>query len=138
MASLLTTEQISAGETALIGNRLTLSQVDDLLSIFRGYLGAIANNYPLESTFTNLEDTVSSNRCAKLAACLLLWQDNQFDVSGFVATNANKTGFTDSTPGENYEIFKYAFGMFWTLPDRFLNSNQRQFNSSQGVSQKLW
>lgn len=94
---ILTAEQITAGAATLSSNKLKESQVDDLISISRFYLGRFASNYALRSTFEGLTDTVTSNRCAKLAACLLLWQENQFDVSGFAATNANREGYYDST-----------------------------------------
>jgi hypothetical protein len=122
---ILTSAEITAGAGTLSGGKLKASQVEDLVSTFRSYLGSLAGNYALKPTFEALTDTADSNKAAKLAACLLRWQDNAFDVSAFAATNANRTGFTDSTPGENFEIFKYAFGLFWDFPieleNRWLN-----------------
>ncbi len=132
---LLTDDQISAGSLTLLNGKLQPSQVDDLISIWRSYLGTLASNYQLLTTLEALDDTGNTRkRAAKLAACLLLWQDNQFDVSGFAATAANKSGFNDSGPGENYEIFKYAFGLFWDIPVELeikFNSNSSGGGSSK-------
>jgi hypothetical protein len=142
MPLLLTKSQIDAGSeaVALTDNKLTADQISDLVSIFRGYLGPLFDLYPVESTLAAEQDTAGSAlRCAKLAACLGLFQENQFTPqSGFAATNANRTGFTYSLHGEVYEVFKYAFGLFWTIPAEL----ELQFNalskrsggtSSQGV-----
>lgn len=117
---LLTKEQIDAGSLAIANNdnQLTESMISDLVSIFRGYLGVLADRYPLESTLRAEQDTAGGAlRCAKLAACLTLFQDLQFTpASGFAPTVANRTGFNYSLDGEVYEIFKYAFGLFWNIP----------------------
>lgn len=137
---LLTSDQITAGAATLSGNKLKSSQIDDLVSIWRGYLGGLASNYALVSTLENQEDDADSNRCAKLAACLLLWQDVQFDVTAFSATNANRTGFTDSTEKERYEIFLYTFGLFWDIPSSLIAKTIGQnayFPSSQYISKRI-
>lgn len=136
---LLTTEQINDGAAQVAGhdNKLTVSMVFDLLSIFRGYLGPLADGYDIEGTLTAEQDTpTSAQRCAKLAACLTLFQENQFTpASGFAPTVANRTGFNYSMDGEVYEIFKYAWGLFWDLPKemelRFQSANAGS-RSSEG------
>jgi hypothetical protein len=140
----LTAEQIQAGEATLTGDagdrRLKVSQVDDLLSIFRKYLRVYAGNYPLRTTFEVLrDDGEENNKCAKLAACLLLWQDVQFDVSEFAATNANRTGYTDSTVKERFDIFEYAFCLFWDLPSGVSSgaAGSSSYSSSDGFTQKF-
>lgn len=133
MGLLLTTEQIDAGAEAIVNNnnRLTASMVEDLLSIFRGYLGSLAANYDLKTTLENEQDANGgSQKCAKLAACLFLFQENQFTPeSGFAPTVANRTGFNYSMHGEVFEIFKYAFGLFWDIPPELVN----KFNKSSGA-----
>lgn len=133
---ILTSVQITAGATTLVDAKLKPSQIDDLVSIFRGYLGKSATDYTLVSTFESQTDTLTSNRCAKLAACLNLWQENQFDVSGFAATAASRQGYFDSTDEENFRIFVYAFGLFWDLPfeisSRFLKGGSSG-STSQGA-----
>lgn len=122
---LLTTDQLEAGLSTLNNGKLLLSQVDDLTSIFRGFLGELADNYPIRQTLTLEDDTTSggARRAEKLAACLLLFQDNQFTPeSGFAPTAANRTGFNYSMDGEVFEIFKYAFGLYWNLPVEFTNA----------------
>jgi len=120
MAFLLTPEQIEAAKANVFqhDNKLTASEVSDLVSIFRGFLGVLADNYTLESTLTAEQDTENGAlRCVKLAACLALFQDNQFTPkSGFASGTGNRTGFNYSMDGEVYEIFKYAFGLFWPIP----------------------
>ena len=137
----LTAEQIEAGAATLSNlQKLKGSQIDDILSIWRGFLGNLASNYPLRSTLENVQDDAENNRAAKLAACLLLWQDVQFDVTAFVATNANRTGFTDSAIGERYDIFLYTFGLFWDIPSSLLKTLTGQnsnFASSQTVSRRI-
>lgn len=136
---LLTTDQINQGSAAIAnnGNKLTVSMVSDLVSIFRGYLGPLADNYDIETTLLAETDTqTGALRCAKLAACLFLFQENQFTpASGFAPTVANRTGFNYSLDGEVYEIFKYAFGLFWDIPKelelRFQNASAR-FTSTEG------
>jgi len=140
MGGLLTQEQIDAGAATLAGGKLRQSQVDDILSIWRGYLGGLASSYSLSSTLSGAQDDAVSNKCAKLAACLQLWQDVQFDVSAFAATNANRTGFTDSTKDERYEIFLYSFGLFWDIPSSLASkvSGPNVSNaSSQYLGQKI-
>jgi hypothetical protein len=140
----LTGEQIEAGANTLVGDtgdrRLKVSQVDDLMSIFRKYLKNYASNYPLRPTFESLrDDDIENNKCAKLAACLMLWQDVQFDVSSFEATNSNKTGYKDSTILERFDIFEYAFCLFWDMPSVISANglNQSSFSSSDGFTQRV-
>lgn len=134
----LTDEQIQAGADNLTGGKLKASQVDDLVSICRKYLKGYASNYPLRSTFENLQDDLNNNRCAKLSACLMILQDVQFDNSAFAATNANRTGFTDSTLAERYDVFEYFFGLFWDIPLAISNSFQLQTSSTQGISKRVY
>jgi hypothetical protein len=140
----LTAEQITAGETTLAGDagdrRLKVSQIDDLMAIFRKYLKNLTGNYPLRKTFEDLrDDGDENNRCAKLAACLLLWQDVQFDNSAFAATNANRTGYTDSTLAERFDIFEYAFCLFWDMPSGVSSgaNGSIAYGSSDGFTQKF-
>lgn len=140
MALYLTDAQIAAGAESLTDNKLTADQIDDLISIFRKYLKHLATNYALRTTFEALTDTATSKRAAKLAACLLLWQDVQFDNSAFAATNANRTGYTDSTIAERYDIFEYAFGLFWDLPANLpgaSGSSSLMSGSSDGFFQRF-
>lgn len=135
MSLLLSKEQIDAGSQVVFlnDNKLTASQITDLLSIFRGYLGPLAAQYPLRATLEAEQDTQNGDqRCAKLVACLTLFQENQFTpASGFAPTVANRTGFNFSADGEVYEFFKYAFGLFWDIPAEL----ELKFNSlSQGGS----
>src|SRR6476661_5701487 len=139
MAQLLTKAQIDAGSAVVAqnDNKLTASQVADLVSIFRGYLGSLAANYSIRATLEAEQDIDGGDlRCAKLAACLALFQENQFTpASGFAATNANRTGFTYSLDGEVYETFKYAFGLFWDLPPELeirFNNSRTGGKSAQG------
>ena len=138
----LTADQVTKGEETLLGSagsrRLKISQVDDLMSIFRKYLKHLATNYPIRATFEQLrDDGVENNKCAKLAACLLLWQDVQFDNSAFAATNANRTGFTDSTIQERFDIFEYAFCLFWDLPSNLsANGGLGNYRSSDGFTDR--
>lgn len=135
---MLTAEQITAGALLLTDNKLTESQVDDIVSIWRIYLGNLASGYSLRSTLEAQTDTVTSKKCAKLAACLTLWQDVQFDVSGFAATNASRNGYFDSTERERKEIFLYSFGLFWEIPQSLLASlNQGWTASSQGFANRV-
>jgi hypothetical protein len=121
MALLLTTDQIDAAAATLVtsDNKLTAGMVSDLVSIFRGYLGPLASSYTLKDTLAAQQDLQENDEriAAKLAACLALFQENQFTPeSGFAPTAANRTGFNYSLDGEVYEIFKYAFGLLWDIP----------------------
>lgn len=137
---LLTTEQITDAKAIIANtnNRLTASQVTDLVSIFREYLGAsLSQKYSLKTTLESEVDVANGEeKCAKLVACLFLWQENQFGNGGFAPTAANRTGFNYSISEEGFRIFKYAFGLFWDIPDglanRFLASNSSGF-SEQGT-----
>jgi hypothetical protein len=107
------------------------------MSIFRKYLKTLATNYPLRSTFENLvDDNVENNKASKLAGALLLWQDLQFDVSAFAATNSNRTGFTDSSLLERYDIFEYCFGLFWDLPSTLSLYSSSRYGSTQGFFER--
>jgi len=133
MASLLSKDQIDAGSLAVFnnGNKLTDDMVDDLVSIYRGYLGELFDNYDVEATLKAETDSALRKRCAKLAACLLYFQENQFTpASGFAPTLANRTGFNYSMDGEIYEVFKYAFGLFWNIPKEL----ELRFNNMAGNS----
>lgn len=113
--------------------------MSDLLSIFRGYLGELESDYSIQATLeAQDDDTDPSQKCAKLMACLALWSENQFtpSVAGFAPTAANRTGFVYSLEGENFEIFKYAFGLFWSLP-RGLGSSSNQRVSTQGTFRRM-
>lgn len=138
MNRLLTDEQIAVGDESLENGRLSPTMIMDLVSIFRGYLSELADKYPLEATFTaeNDNDGLGRQRCAKLAACLAVFNENQFTPqSGYAPTNANRTGFNYSMDGEVFEVFKYAFCLFWALPRQFQNNFQngsRSQTSAQG------
>lgn len=121
ISNLLTEEQITFAKTTLIDNKLKPTQIEDLLSIFREFLGYLAENYQIEKTLTDCQDVNGSEKCAKLSACLMLWQDNQFSNGGFAPTLANRTGFNFSIDVEDYRIFKYAFGLFWNVPQELEN-----------------
>lgn len=126
MSLLLTDEQLAAGSATLNSGQLTPSQVSDLVSIFRGYLGKLAPNYPIQAALASENDTTSGGwqRCAKLAACLVLFQENQFTPdSGIAATRTEGVNF--SADGEVFEIFKYAFGLFWDIPKELWNKYNR-------------
>jgi hypothetical protein len=138
-SNILTPEQITAGNATLQDNKLLLTQVEDLLSMFREFLNHLAENYPIEATLKAETDTGGSQKCAKLAACLLLWQDNQFANGGLEATRT--VGVNFSIDVEDYRIFKYAFGLFWSLPiemeNRFVKlGNNRQSQSGEFIN--LW
>lgn len=133
---MLTKEQMVAGLASLEEGKLSPSAIGDLVSIFRGYLSDLFANYSIESTFQNEDDNdgLGAQRCQKLAAVLLLFQENQFTpAAGFSATSSD--GFNYSLDGENFELFKYAFGLFWELPKAFQSPFQNAFNrrtSAQG------
>lgn len=140
---LLTKTQIDEAKADVFGNdpknRLSPAQVSDLVSIFRGYLSELVDSYSydLENTFLNEVDTADGPlRATKLAACLKIFQENQFTpASGFAPTAANRTGFNYSLDGEVFEVFKYAFCLFWNWPVEFENRFKRSssaFVSSQG------
>lgn len=140
-ASLLSKDQVDAGSEAIFqnGNKLTESMIIDLISIFRGYLGSLYDDYPIETTLrAEIDVEFGPKKCAKLAACLLKFQDEQFTpASGFAPTVANRTGFNYSMDGEVYEVFKYAWGLFWNIPQeleiRFQNNGALRFRGSEGV-----
>lgn len=124
---LLSQDQLAAGKISLNDGKLHSSQVSDLISIFRGYLGGLADGYAMKATLEAEDDNdgLGQRRCEKLAACLILFQENQFTpASGFAPTAANRTGFNYSLDGEVFEIFKYCFGLFWNLPKDFTNPFQ--------------
>lgn len=127
----LSSEAIQAGALTLENNKLKPSQIEDLVSVFRGYLDELAENYDLETDLGVLTDSANSNRCAKLAAYLLSLQDNEFDNGGFSATNANRSGFNYSIDEENFLRFRYAFGLLYTIPRELAN---RYRKSSQGMT----
>jgi hypothetical protein len=129
----LTDEQIENGADSLEDNKLTPSQVEDIVSIFRGFLWDLADNYELEETLTALEDSASVKTCAKLAACLQLFNEEiAFDNGGFAATLANKTGFNYSLDTQEFKIFKYAFGLLWTVPIDIGQMGASSGHSEQG------
>lgn len=137
---ILTTEQLNDAKAIIANtnNRLTASQVTDLVSIFREYLGgSLSQKYSLKATLESEVDITDGNdKCAKLVACLFLWQENQFGNGGFAPTAANRTGFNYSISIEGFRIFKYAFGLFWDIPDglhnEYLSSNASGY-SEQGT-----
>lgn len=126
----LTAEAIQAGAETLESNKLKPSQIDDLVSTFRGYLDELADNYDLETDLGLITDTATSNRAAKLAAYLLTLQDNDFANGGFAATNANRSGFNYSINEAMFDRFKYAFGLLYTIPKELAN---RYRQGSQGL-----
>ncbi len=114
----LDADQITAGAASLTDNKLTDSQVEDIVSVFRGFLLDLADYYELTETLEELEDSETKKTCAKLAACLQLFNEEiGFDNGGFAATLANKTGFNFSIDTQEFKIFKYAFGLLWTVPN---------------------
>lgn len=133
----LTKAQIDEGADTLDNGTLRADQVSDLLSTFRGYLGPLAADYAIKSTLEDLTDDATVSTAAKLAACLKLWQDNQFAQGGFAATNANRKGFVDDWERENFLIFKYAFGLLFDFPPelefKYLTGNANIGGSSQGT-----
>jgi hypothetical protein len=135
---ILTTEQLNDAKAiiATSNNRLTASQVTDLVSIFREYLGeSLSKKYSLKTTLeAEIDITNGDEKCAKLVACLFLWQENQFGNGGFAPTAANRTGFNYSIGEEGFRIFKYAFGLFWDIPDGL--SNRFLSSTAQGVSEQ--
>lgn len=136
MSFLLTEEQLATAAGALEQGKLSAAHIDDLLAVFRGYLGGLAVNYSIRSTFEaeDDDDGLGRRRCEKLVACLSLFQENQFTPeSGFAPTAANRTGFIYSMDGEVFEIFKYAFCLFWDWPAEFGN----KFQPSRGVRKSL-
>lgn len=137
----LTAAQITAGAETLVDDKFKLSQIDDLVAIFRNYLGGdqTVSTSTIRSTFEALTDDATNNKCAKLAACLNLWSENQFDVSGFAATGASRQGYYDSTAAENFEIFKYAFALFWDLPYSVISrfSGLSRMPSTQGLMERI-
>lgn len=132
----LTDEQLTAGASVLVNNKLTNSQVEDLTSIFRGFLSELANDYSIKPTLEGLEDSTEIKTCAKLSACLLMFQDIGFDNGGFAPTNANRTGFNTSVDMEEYKTFRYAFGLLWSIPkqldNQFLGGVSRRRTTVQG------
>lgn len=138
----LTSEQIQLGANALSSWKLKQGQVDDLVSVFRGYLCELADDYELEATFSAETDTAGRNRAAKLSACLILLQDNEFINGGFAPTNANRTGLNYSIDRTNYDIFRYMMGLFWTIPsaldNRWLNGNAVSNIPTYGRVIKEW
>lgn len=139
MPLLLSEEQLAAGEASLKQGKLTPSQIVDLVSIFRGFLNELADNYTIQATLEAADDKDGFERqqCAKLSACLVLFQENQFTPeSGFAPTVSNRTGFNYSLDGEVFEIFKYCFGMFWPIPkelsNKFMSGAGRSGSSVQG------
>lgn len=137
----LTAEAVSAGADTLESNKLKPSQIEDLVSVFRGYLGSLADEYDdFSDKLASLTDSATSNTCAKLAAFLLVLQPNGFDNGGFAATNANRSGFNYSIDEANFLAFKYAFGLLYTIPDQLVNPFQSIKNiqkPSWGISQRI-
>lgn len=132
---LLTTEQLAAGLATLVNHKLTKAMVDDLVAIFRGFLGDLEANYPISATLTAEDDNdgLGARRCEKLAACLLLFQENQFTPeSGFAPTAANRTGFNYSLDGEVFQTFLYCFGLFWPVPRQLADNKSTRRGSAQG------
>lgn len=137
----LSSAQISAGANTLDANKLKPSQVDDLVSVFRDFLGSLAADYSVRSDLEALTDTPTSNRCAKFAAYLILLQDAEFGNGGFAATNANRTGFNYSIDQENYLMFRYFFGLLYDIPDELDNrwiSGKGTSKPMDGLVTKVW
>lgn len=146
----LTTAAIQAGNADLAVDltdntlkKLKPTHIEDLVSIFRGYLGDLADNYALETTLKNARDKQDeSEKCAKLVACLALFQDSEVGGNGgFAPTVANRSGFNYSIDQDKYNVFRYAFGLFWTVPpeldNQFMKAGSRRRTSTQGTTTYL-
>lgn len=123
----LSAEEIKAAANTLdkstegVG-KLKPSQIDDLISFFREYLSGLdEDGYKFTDTLQALQDTDEGGKCAKLAACLVRIQDNEFMNGGLAATNANRSGLNYSIDEENFKIFRYAFGLLWKLPTELVS-----------------
>ena len=122
----LSDEELQTATDSLVNSKLSVSQIEDLISFFRIFLNELASNYSMNEVLTALEDDANSLTCAKLVACLNRWNEIEFDDGGFAPTNANRTGFNASVDVQEFKIFKYAFTLLWDLPAELNNKNLRK------------
>ena len=116
----------------LVNSKLTVAQVQDIVSFFRVFLVELAENYSIKSTLEGLEDDTENKTCAKLLCCLKRWNELQFDNGGFAPTNANRTGFNASIDVEEFKVFRYGFTLLWDLPSSLSGSGSKRRTTQQG------
>lgn len=139
----ITAEEIkAAADTLTSDGKLKPSQIDDLISFFREYLSGLdEDGYDFDATLSALQDTDEGGKCAKLAACLIRIQDNEFMNGGLAATNANRSGLNYSIDEENYKIFRYAFGLLWKLPTELVSNyvlGARRVTANSGKVNRIY
>ena len=130
-------DELATATGNLVNSKLTVAQVQDIVSFFRIFLAELASNYSIQSTLEGLEDDTDNKTCAKLLACLTRWNDLQFDNGGFAPTNANRTGFNASIDVEEFKIFRYGWTLLWDLPSNLVSLNGNRRRTTQQGSFKL-
>lgn len=139
---MLTEAQVTAGTARLLNGKLKASDIESLLSIFRGFLGSLETGYSynLESVFTALDDTAGQKKtAAKLAACLTLTEEIQFGVSALKPINSRNNSIDYSEKEERYAIFLYAFGLLFPIPLELseFNDNRRTHRAGYGYAKQI-
>lgn len=106
-----------AGTARLINGKLTLTDVDSLVSTFRLLLGPLetTGNYNLEADLISLDDTGNDRkRAAKMAACLVRLINEDFGV-------ADLTGELQNSDEEQRNLFTlFAFSILYPIPAELL------------------
>ncbi|MGB4824928.1 MAG: hypothetical protein WBP82_08505 [Leuconostoc mesenteroides] len=105
----------SAAATRLSSGKLTLSDVDELVSAFRTVLGSLEEKYvrfhDLVSDIEALDDTTDARKKArKMAACLIRLKNEDFGVATILSI--------DNSDEEQRKLFiVFALGLLYKIPD---------------------
>lgn len=111
---MLTSAQISAGTARLTSGKLTQSDVDQLVSVFRMFFGSLETkySYEFESKLEALDDTGNTElKTAQVAACIIKMEELGFGV-------ASLTGSVNYKEKDEYwQYVLIAFTKIYPLPD---------------------
>lgn len=129
----------SAADIRLVNDKLTGSDVDDLVSAFRSVLGTLETKYSrfndMSGDLESLDDSVNTRKLArKMAAYLLRLKNEDFGVATIQSTILN-------SDEEQRKLFIVsALGLLYEIPDElaYLDpisraSNKKLYSSSTRI-----
>ena len=111
---MLTAAQITAGSARLESGKLSQSDVDQLVSVFRMFFGSLETkySYQFESKLEDLDDTGNAEKkAAQVAACIIKMEELGFGVASLVG----ELNYKEKDEYQQYVII--AFSKLYPLPD---------------------
>ncbi len=116
---MLTPLEITDAESRLVNGRISLLDVDKLVSTFRRVMGIleVVNNYHFEDKLTALDDTNNPRKpCAQIVACLIRMEELGFPVGELTGSSF---GIKGSEKDEFLNYALYAFSKIYPIPSEF-------------------